>query len=573
MPLRGTRLTVQQLQPTRHTLIPARDSPPRRWGVQSTGFTVVEEKIQRQLLRRRRFGSTECFLSATLRKPMSSDSGNSSNDEQEEEVYTNNENKTIFQFNNVVLGSSFLMYDYYSLYLNKKPCMTSNQTGDKWISELLLGHPVRFHNIFRMSQIIFNDLVCLLEEKHGIYGSRRTNIREVLAITLFILGQNESIRSTSERFQHSTETISRYFCVGLEALSGLSLEIISPKDKKFQNIPVQIRRDMRYMPYFRDCIGAIDGTHVDARIPVEDQIPFIGRHHKTTQNVMATCDFDMCFTFVSAGWEGSAHDARIFKHAVTNPKFNFPKPPTCKYYLVDATYPLKKGYLKPYPDTRYHLADFARGSQPIRGYREVFNKRHSSLRSTMALHNFIRRHNSRVDPDFDEYEKDENFDISDCSLDRVPESDEENVCVEEQTDGMEKHICKVCGRSFPSGRSLGGHMRTHVVPSSPMEDEDKPVSKYGLRDNPKKLQRFDDACPEKEKHMVHTRKAKVFFSVNSSSVMTRDELNHEENNDLWSLGRAGPRVRLKRISRLTHQPVGSTRTRPVFQKRVGFSTG
>ncbi|KAI0491922.1 hypothetical protein KFK09_026184 [Dendrobium nobile] len=399
---------------------------------------------------------------------MSSDSGNSSNDEQEDEVYADNENKTIFQFNNVVLGSSFLMYDYYSLYLNKKPCMTSNQTGDKWISEILFGHPVRFHNIFRMSQIIFNDLVCLLEEKHGIYGSRRTNIKEVLAITLFILGQNESIRSTSERFQHSTETISRYFCVGLEALSGLSLKIISPKDKKFQNIPVQIRRDMRYMPYFRDCIGAIDGTHVDARIPVEDQIPFIGRHHKTTQNVMATCDFDMCFTFVSAGWKGSAHDARIFKHAVTNPKFNFPKPPTGKYYLVDAAYPLKKGYLKPYPDTRYHLADFARGSQPIRGYREVFNKRHSSLRSiiertfgvwkkkwrilhdmpnyplkkqcqivigTMALHNFIRRHNSRVDPDFDEYEKDENFDISDCSLDRVPESGEENVCVEEQTDG------------------------------------------------------------------------------------------------------------------------------------------
>ncbi|PKU72067.1 hypothetical protein MA16_Dca014667 [Dendrobium catenatum] len=69
-----------------------------------------------------------------------------------------------------------------------------------------------------------------------------------------------------------------------------------------------------------------------------------------------------------------------------------------------------------------------------------------------------------------------------------------------------------------------------------LEDEDKPISKYGLRDNPKKLQRFDDTCPEKEKHMVHTRKAKVFFSMNSSSMMTRDELNHEENDDLWSEG-------------------------------------
>ncbi|KAI0523510.1 hypothetical protein KFK09_005905 [Dendrobium nobile] len=98
---------------------------------------------------------------------------------------------------------------------------------------------------------------------------------------------------------------------------------------------------------------------------------------------------------------------------------------------------------------------------------------------------------------------------------------------------MEKYVCKVCGRSFPSGRSLGGHMRTHVVPSSPMEDEDKPVSKYDLRDNPKKLQRFDDVCPEKEKHMVHARKAKVCFSANSSSVMPRDD---EEDDDLWSEG-------------------------------------
>ncbi|KAH0466818.1 hypothetical protein IEQ34_004056 [Dendrobium chrysotoxum] len=101
---------------------------------------------------------------------------------------------------------------------------------------------------------------------------------------------------------------------------------------------------------------------------------------------------------------------------------------------------------------------------------------------------------------------------------------------------MEKHICKVCGRSFPSGRSLGGHMRTHAVPSSPMEDEDKPVSKYDLRDNPKKLQRFDDACPEKEKHLVHAKKAKFCFSVNSSSEMQRGELNHEEDDDLWSEG-------------------------------------
>jgi hypothetical protein len=37
--------------------------------------------------------------------------------------------------------------------------------------------------------------------------------------------------------------------------------------------------------------------------------------------------FDMQFTFVWAGWEGSAHDTRIFLEAIDNPRIKFPKPP------------------------------------------------------------------------------------------------------------------------------------------------------------------------------------------------------------------------------------------------------
>jgi len=186
----------------------------------------------------------------------------------------------------------------------KNPCMTSHQTEDKWVRELLLGHEGRFHNMFRMSKNVFSDLLEELERSHGLEGSSRTNTREVLGITLFILSQNESIRATAERFQHSTETISRYFNCGIRALLRLSIDIIKPEDLQFRDIPAKIKYDDRYMPFFKDCIGAIDGTHVDARIPVDRQIPYIGRHGKTTQNVMAICDFNMCFTFIvlSLGW-------------------------------------------------------------------------------------------------------------------------------------------------------------------------------------------------------------------------------------------------------------------------------
>ncbi|KAK8936363.1 hypothetical protein KSP39_PZI013888 [Platanthera zijinensis] len=178
--------------------------------------------------------------------------------------------------------------------------MTSKQTGEKWMAELLTGHPDRFFDNFHMSKQIFLDLLILLEESYGLKGSRRTATKEVLGMTLYILGHHETLRKTSERFQHSTETVSRFFEEGLRALTRLSMDIIAP----------------RYMPFFKDCIGVIDGTHVDACIPIHEQVAYIGRHGSPTQNVMAVCDFNMCFTYVVPGWEGSAHDSRIYHRVV-----------------------------------------------------------------------------------------------------------------------------------------------------------------------------------------------------------------------------------------------------------------
>ena len=63
-------------------------------------------------------------------------------------------------------------------------------------------------------------------------------------------------------------------------------------------------------------MGAIDGTHVLARVPAKSRAAFLGRKHTTTQNVMAAVDFDLRFTYVLAGWKGSAHDAHILIDAI-----------------------------------------------------------------------------------------------------------------------------------------------------------------------------------------------------------------------------------------------------------------
>ncbi|VVA41809.1 PREDICTED: putative nuclease HARBI1, partial [Prunus dulcis] len=76
-----------------------------------------------------------------------------------------------------------------------------------------------------------------------------------------------------------------------------------------------------------DCIFTIDGVHVKAAIPPEDQVPYIGRKGILTQNIMAACNFDMQFIFACAGCKGTAHDTRVFLSALRNNALNFPKPP------------------------------------------------------------------------------------------------------------------------------------------------------------------------------------------------------------------------------------------------------
>ncbi|VAH53876.1 unnamed protein product [Triticum turgidum subsp. durum] len=65
-------------------------------------------------------------------------------------------------------------------------------------------------------------------------------------------------------FRRSMETISRYFKQVLFAVGELRGEMIK---RPSGQTPPKIRGSPRWYPYSKDCIGAIDGTHVIARVP------------------------------------------------------------------------------------------------------------------------------------------------------------------------------------------------------------------------------------------------------------------------------------------------------------------
>ncbi|XP_020573856.1 uncharacterized protein LOC110020188 [Phalaenopsis equestris] len=260
-----------------------------------------------------------------------------------------------------------------------------------------------------MAQEVFRDLLAEVSGSHGLHGSMRMTDREVLAITLHILSQNESMRDAMEHLQHLSETISKYISVGLSVLVSLAKQVIKPTNLTFSRTPTEIRHDRRYMSFFKDCIGAIDGIHVDERVSNDEKIGRV--MHMTTK-----------FSRVQHGFRIIAFPILLKVKQITG-----------KYYLVDAGYLLQRGYLKPYPDIIYHIQDFERASNVTRTRNEVFNKRHSSLRdviertfdvwkkkrvilrdmssypfpkhvqiviATMTIHNYIKRHPSRYEVDF-----------------------------------------------------------------------------------------------------------------------------------------------------------------------------
>ena len=66
-------------------------------------------------------------------------------------------------------------------------------------------------------------------------------------------------------------------------------------------------------------MGAINGTHIHAIVPVEIQGKFRGRKEETTQNILAAITFDLKFIYVLARWKRSAHDSRILGDALSGP--------------------------------------------------------------------------------------------------------------------------------------------------------------------------------------------------------------------------------------------------------------
>ncbi|WVZ93180.1 hypothetical protein U9M48_039182 [Paspalum notatum var. saurae] len=118
--------------------------------------------------------------------------------------------------------------------------------------------------------------------------------------------------------------------------------------KKPEPIPKD-STDFRWK-HLKNCLGALDGTHVKVTVPTRLKGRYRSRMGYIVTNVLGVCASDMQFIYVLLGWEGFAHDDRVLRDALSR-KDGLCVPNVC-YYLVEIGYTNANGFLAPFQGQR-----------------------------------------------------------------------------------------------------------------------------------------------------------------------------------------------------------------------------
>ena len=146
-----------------------------------------------------------------------------------------------------------------------------------------------------------------------------------------------------------------YFCKILSAFSSnLFYNTYMRLPTACDPVPPKICQNTKFWPFFKDCLGALDGTHIYSLPPAHEQSACQNRKGFISQNCLFGCSFNLIFVYALTGWEGSATDACIYEYA----RLGDLDIPEGKYYLADAGYPLCSELLVPYRDVQCHLAEW-----------------------------------------------------------------------------------------------------------------------------------------------------------------------------------------------------------------------
>nr|KJB37629.1 hypothetical protein B456_006G213400 [Gossypium raimondii] len=163
----------------------------------------------------------------------------------------------------------------------------------------------------RMNITAFFKLCEMLESLGGLKPSRNMLVDEQVAMFLHIISHHLKNRVIKHHFRRSGETVSRAFHSVLNAVIRLQDVLF----KKAEPITAD-SSDTRWK-WFKNCLGALDGTHIKIRVPTVDKPRYRTRKGDIATNMIGVCTHDMQFVYVLPGLEGSVADGRVLRDAIS----------------------------------------------------------------------------------------------------------------------------------------------------------------------------------------------------------------------------------------------------------------
>lgn len=132
--------------------------------------------------------------------------------------------------------------------IGRRPDTDSKLTGFEYVDEIIRGNPTHAEEMLRMKKHIFVKLCTHFRNKGWVTDSRYICVEEKIALFVMTLGQHFSYRVCKRRFQHSTQTVHRYFYEVLSAMMLFAKEMIVPNYDSNANIS---RRQQRIREAFK----------------------------------------------------------------------------------------------------------------------------------------------------------------------------------------------------------------------------------------------------------------------------------------------------------------------------------
>lgn len=176
------------------------------------------------------------------------------------------------------------------------------------------NHGELTRNFIGVTNICFITLMNYINSSLGVLQSEQSKYLP-LKLRIFIglqwLTKGSSIRVQSATFHLSNESIMkcRYSTISIMMKLYPLLVKWSLFDEQYR-IKISSKDNMRQ---FSNCIGAIDGTHIEILPPASTKKAFSNRHSFYSTNILLICNFDMLFLYALAGCEGFYFIVLLFK--------------------------------------------------------------------------------------------------------------------------------------------------------------------------------------------------------------------------------------------------------------------